>query len=36
MILLIDVMKLLIEMSIPKEEDFRNNLSIIVQWEITF
>lgn len=36
MILLIDVMKLLIEVSIPKEEDFRNNLSITVQWEITF
>lgn len=35
-ILLIDVMKLLIEVSIPKEADFRHNLSIIVQWEITF
>lgn len=29
-ILLIDVMKLLIEVTIPKEADFRHNLSIIV------
>lgn len=35
-ILLIEVMKLLIDVSIPKEGDFRHNLSIIVQWEITF
>lgn len=35
-LLLIDVMKLLIEVSIPKKADFRHNISIIVQWEMTF